>query len=185
MALVQQFERSSAYHQGVDLNGLQEDSFLHYSADDFDHNIGTLDGLNTSHGMRIIVSVTPQNTASKPIPITKFHLKKLWRQLRLKSNFSVVSQSLRYFLNYRRSSLWQFAWLVQPMKTLWNGYMKSTQWFASWEICCSFHFMPMIDMKASDYSCVYFTMHFVWEQAHKYLHGAVLTFDHLLESYGD
>ena len=67
----QHYESSSTYHQGVDSNGLQEDSFLHYSADNVDHNIGTLDGLNTFHGMGIIVSVTPRNTASKPIPITK------------------------------------------------------------------------------------------------------------------
>ena len=39
------------------------------------------------------------------------------------------------------------------------------------------HFMPMIDTKASDYSCISSTMHFVSEQTHKYLHDAVLTFD--------
>ena len=50
---VQHYESSSANHQVVDLNGLQGYSFLHYSADNVD---GTSDGLNTFHGMGIIVS---------------------------------------------------------------------------------------------------------------------------------
>jgi len=39
------------------------------------------------------------------------------------------------------------------------------------------HFEPMIDMPASDYSCIYSTMSFVSDLAKKYGHDPVLTFD--------
>ena len=130
---VQHFESSSAYHQVVDLNGLQEDSFLHYLADNVDHIIDTLDGLNTFHGMGIIVSVTPRNTASKPIPITKctvsseeivkaaqievkFISRK--RDVATLSKFEILPELMTIDNPKVLSNLWKFAWLVQPIKPL-------------------------------------------------------------------
>ena len=141
--------------------------------------------------MGIIVSVTPRITASKPIHITKctvsseeivkaaqidvkFFSRK--RDIATLSKFEILPELPAIDKTKVLSNLWQFAWLVQPMKPLWNGYMKSTHNDLH-PGKSAVHFMPMIDMKASDYSCIYSTMHFVSEQAHKYLHDAVLTFD--------
>ena len=41
----------------------------------------------------------------------------------------------------------------------------------------TFQFMPMIDMKATDESCILSTMHFVSNQAKKYNFSPILTFD--------
>ena len=41
---------------------------MQYSADNVDHNIHTLDGLDTFDGIGIVVSVTPYITVKKAIP---------------------------------------------------------------------------------------------------------------------
>ena len=41
-----------------DAYAIPEDSILHFSADNVDHNIRTLDGHNTFHGIGIIAIVT-------------------------------------------------------------------------------------------------------------------------------
>ena len=73
-------------------------------------------------------------------------------------------------------NLWQYAWLVTPMKPLWNGFMS-----ASHDGLCpsktAMHFEPMIDLPSSDYSCIYSTISFVSDLARKYAHDPLLTFD--------
>eukprot|EP00794_Sanderia_malayensis_P002072 gene2072-2349_t len=65
---VQKFERSAAYHQGTEIEGIDNDSFIQHVADNVDHNVRTIDGLNTVHGMGIIAAVTPRVTYTKPVP---------------------------------------------------------------------------------------------------------------------
>ena len=65
---VQNFEGSAAVTQGTDIPGYTPDSFIQYVADNVDHNVRTLDGLGTFHGMGIIATVTPGTTSSRFIP---------------------------------------------------------------------------------------------------------------------
>ena len=82
-------------------------------------------------------------------------------------------------------NLWQFAWLVKPMKPLWNGFMKSSH-HGSFPGKSAVHFLPMIDMKSTDYSCIYSTMLFISSQARKYSVDTILTLDQpLLERNGN
>ena len=53
------FELSAAMLQGTDVPGVTNDHFLQYVADNVDHNVNTLDGYNTFHGMGIIAAITP------------------------------------------------------------------------------------------------------------------------------
>ena len=73
-------------------------------------------------------------------------------------------------------NMWQYVWLVTLMKPLWNGFMK-----ASHDGPCPgktvIHFVPMIGMPSSDYSCIYSTLSFVSDLAQKYGRDPVLTFD--------
>ena len=48
--------------------GLTPGHFVQYVADNVDHNVCTLDGHNTSHGMEIIAAVTPATHPDSPIP---------------------------------------------------------------------------------------------------------------------
>ena len=59
-------------------------------------------------------------------------------------------------------NLWQYAWLVRPMKPLWNGFLRLSH-KGPIPAKAAIHFEPMIDMQSSDYSCIYSTMSFVSE----------------------
>ena len=50
-AAVTKFERSAAVNEGTDIPHFREGIFMQYVADNVDHNIHTLDGHNTFHGM--------------------------------------------------------------------------------------------------------------------------------------
>ena len=61
-------------------------------------------------------------------------------------------------------------------RSLWNGYMQSAH-DETHPGKSSVIFMPMIDMKSTDYSCILSTMHFVSNQAQKYNKSPILTFN--------
>ena len=65
---------------------------------------------------------------------------------------------------------------VSTLKPLWNGFMKSSYGDLN-PGKSTIHFLPMIDMKATDYSCIYSTMLFVQNLGRKYSKDIVLTFD--------
>ena len=46
-------------NEGTVIPNLKEGTFVQYVADNVDHNIRTLDGHNTFHGMGMIAAVTP------------------------------------------------------------------------------------------------------------------------------
>ena len=66
--------------------------------------------------------------------------------------------------------------LLKPPKPLWNGFMQMIH-KGEHPGQTSVIFMPMIDMKSSDESCILPTMHFVTEHAKRYNMSPVLTFD--------
>ena len=65
---VQRFERSVAFHHRIHIEGIDNESFLQHVADNVDHNLRAIDGLNTFHGMGIIAIVTPRVTTKRPLP---------------------------------------------------------------------------------------------------------------------
>ena len=56
------FETNAAVTSGTELNIPDRDCLVQYVADNVDHNIRTIDGKNTFHGMGIIATITPRNT---------------------------------------------------------------------------------------------------------------------------
>ena len=64
---IQNFERSAAVTQGVDIPEYKEDCFIQYIADNVDHNTRTLDGHGTFHGMGMVVTITPNTKVSRQI----------------------------------------------------------------------------------------------------------------------
>ncbi|VDI53290.1 Hypothetical predicted protein [Mytilus galloprovincialis] len=57
---VQRYEMNAAMSQGTDIPEVTEEGNLQYIADNVDHNLRTIDGHGTFHGMGIIASVTPR-----------------------------------------------------------------------------------------------------------------------------
>ena len=186
---VQNFERSAAYHQGIEIKGLNNESFIQHIGDNVDHNIRTIDGLNTFHGMGIIAAVTPPVNATKLVPKVEIESKDIvqigsiethiFRKNR-KSSSSLKYEDLQQFFandpTERFDTLWKSAWMLKPLRPLWNGFMQMIH-KGEHPGQSSIIFMPMIDMKSSDESCILSTMHFVTDQAKRYDSSPILTFD--------
>ena len=58
-AEVKRYEQSAALSHGTDLEGVATNSCIQFVADNVDHNIRTLDGTGTFHGMGMAAAVTP------------------------------------------------------------------------------------------------------------------------------
>jgi len=186
---IQKYERSAAVHRGTDLPGLKSDTFVQYIADNVDHNIRTLDGLNTFHGMGIIATTTPGNQSSKAVPRVNVTAEDIADVGRISIAFYKPQingmDSLKYgqipsFLvqdeTCNADLLWKTSWLLRPQRPSWNGFMQMIQ-HGPHPGKSSVHFMPMIDLKSTDETCVYSTMCFVSDQAKHYNNTPVLTFD--------
>ena len=67
---VQWFEQNAAQSHGTDIPNLTAE-FVQYAADNVDHNIRTLDGHDTFHGMGMIAAIAPGTRSERPIPRAK------------------------------------------------------------------------------------------------------------------
>lgn len=56
---LQRFEKCAAFAQGISLPSCQEENCVQFIAYNVDHNICTLDGNETFHGMGIVAGITP------------------------------------------------------------------------------------------------------------------------------
>ncbi|KAJ8358218.1 hypothetical protein AAFF_G00022320 [Aldrovandia affinis] len=63
---VHRFVNNAVMSHGTDIPGFSG-GFVQYAADNVDHNIRTLDGNNTFHGMGMIAAITPATKSSNPI----------------------------------------------------------------------------------------------------------------------
>jgi hypothetical protein len=67
---VKKFESSAAVSKGTDIPNYSAGQFIQYMADNVDHNVRTIDGLNTFHGMGIIATVTVSVGTVSKVPRT-------------------------------------------------------------------------------------------------------------------
>jgi hypothetical protein len=186
---VQRFESNAAISQGLDIPGDVTHSFLQYVADNVDHNLRTLDGNNTFHGMGIICGITPGTIQQSPIRrkvVSAEEIKSIARieiEYYKQSNNSAMAvtfEELENIRNIDNSACVDFlslaVWpLINPTPG-WSGVMQMTQQ-GEYPGKSSVHFLPMIDMNASDLSCVYSTLLFVCKEAGRYQRTPILTFD--------
>ena len=61
--------------QSVISQNLESNSFIHFIADNVDHNLNTFDGKRTFHGMGVIAAITPKGGILEDVIISR--LKKL------------------------------------------------------------------------------------------------------------
>ena len=174
--------------------------FTQFVADNVDHNIATLDGHGTFHGMGIIASTVgghqrtsevkikrPQNILStadlltklKGIPIVPYDFPK-------SNGLSQILFKPRAELMYpftlpssiTADSIWKAAdlKLQSNRRPNWSGYMKkiSEHEHPKHQIT----FLPIIDLNPTDMTCIYSTLLFIMEQSKKLgMMTASITFD--------
>ena len=63
-----QFVRNAAVTQGTDIPGFTPGHFVQYVADNVDHNVRTIDGMKTFHGMGMIAATTSSTESTQRVP---------------------------------------------------------------------------------------------------------------------
>ena len=187
---VKLYEMCAAKEQGTELVGINpQTSFIQFAADNVDHQINTLDGTGTFHGMGIIGAATPGKKDSKIIrrdaSVTPEKVSALGSvPIRFYDNstldITMVYEILQEISADDRSPkldlLWKVSWPLRSPRPGWSGMMQA--------VCngiypgqSTFTFLPMIDMDPTNMSCIYSTLHFVASLAKQYNCTPVLTFD--------
>ena len=186
---VKKYERSAAVTQGTDIPGITEGSFVQYVADNVDHNIRTLDGKGTFHGMGIIATVTPGTNSRTAVPKKDVTTEKIMKAGRIDVHpYSVQDNNVQLLykelknLKVKDSTanldlLWKLSLpLLQCPRPAWSGMMQHVS-DGSYPGKSSVAFLPMIDLDPSDMTCIYSTLVFITEQAHRYGITPIITFD--------
>ncbi len=179
---------SAAVHHGTSIQSLS-DEFVQYSADNVGHNIRTLDGNNTFHGMGIIAMVTPATSVSHTIPKVKVDSKEIARTGHINIKYyreenhalaTLCYNSMPTIVAYEPTAsldiLWQTSLLFSSSSPSWSGMMQ----FIHDEPNpgkSSVLFLPMIDMSSSDPTCIYSTLSYVAEHAKQHGITPIITFD--------
>ena len=170
---------------------LEEASFAQWSADNVDHNIVTLTGKGTFHGMGVI-SMTSWNEDRKRnhvisrlkrktlqnnsltqygIPIHNYlgSSKKGHSMLRLKP---IMQLKTPYVLptEWNYDFLWHSLRFLKTSSELlpnWSGFMQDITSETERKSKASIDFLPIIDMNPTDENCIYSTLLFIINEAKK------------------
>ena len=185
------FERSAAMAQGTYGPELNPQSFIQYAADNIDHNLCTIDGENTFHGMGIIAMVTPEARLAptrliKRISVTSDDIAAVGHiSIQSFTSAEDILQSMTYEalsaphaqnLRYNADLIWKASLLMKTPRPLWSGYMQMVN-KGEHPGKSSVLFLPMIDLNPNDPSCIYSTLQFVASHATNYGCTPVITFD--------
>ena len=105
---VKKFEVSAADAQDKEIPGFIPGQFAQFIADNVDHNVRTIDGTNTFHGMGIIAVRSPEVRCSKPIARIKKTAEELTLQSRINIKFyrgDITAPRLLKYETYQRHRL--------------------------------------------------------------------------------
>ena len=164
-----------------------EGHFGLYIADNVDHNLRTLDGHGTFHGMGIIAAVTPGLRRQWIVPRMSVPSDSLYdAKIAIKfyktmeKRAPLVYEELRC-INVDDSTrhldtMWKMSWSLRPKRPGWSGTMQVIR-KGTHPGKASIHFLPMIDMDPTDMSCVYSTLHFIATENRRQGSTPIVTFD--------
>ena len=185
---VHRFERNAAKFYGANIPDLST-QFVQYAADNVDHNIRTLDGLGTFHGMGMIATITPGITSRKTIPrlkATSLDVAAVGRvdvrySREERHNFTAITYQKLQSLQVQNSCenldvLWKSFILFGSPRPAWSGMMQFVH-KGDHPGKSSVMFLPMIDLNPSDSTCIFSTLKYVSQHAQRHNVTPVITFD--------
>ena len=172
------------------LTTLPNNSFVQWSADNVDHNLATLDGKETFHGMGIIASVTPSGsieqlkdvkrlkkrclvsevTEHKGVDIVEYYASEYLKKFPQLKSLTSLKVKKRCIFDLQSEAFWHsnchFSSTLKP-RPLWSGFMQ--QMFRSSN---DVHYnksdvilLPIIDLQPTNLICIYSTLLFIQCQA--------------------
>ena len=156
------FERNAAIVCGAELEGfLDYNSNVKLSADNVDHNLCTLDGQNTFHGMGMIASISNGKFHTTPIP------------RKIVTDRELLKASLI-------DLLWQMSWYFKNPQPIWSGYMQLIHEKQNNDeyLKDNIIFLPIIiDLDPTNLSCIYSTLLFLSNLLFQNNQPTVIAFD--------
>ena len=188
---VLRFEKNAANCIAPDILGETIDpvnTTVLFAADNVDHNILTIDGKGTFHGMGMIASVTPQQKATRVITrqissdlniaeCTKFDIVEYRFAKHACRNMKF--QGLPKFQDSDREVdiLWELSFSFKQESPNWQGMMHTLHRENDHPGQSSVVFLPMIDMYSGDKTCILSTLEFLCKLASKHHVTPIITFD--------
>lgn len=184
---VHQFERNASVSQGTEISGLSTE-FIQYVADNVDHNIRTLDGLGTFHGMGMIATVTPRISLKRIIPrikvtpmdvaaVGKVEVRYLRDQMHKLTPLRYQRiENIQVESSENLDILWKTSILFRAPRPAWSGMMQLIH-KGDHPGKSSVMFLPMIDMNPGDSTCIYSTLTYICDHAKRHNVTPIITFD--------
>lgn len=196
-AEVQKFKRCASVHDESSLAGVTSAHAVQHVADNADHDVCTMDGRNTFHGMALLATVTPPLINSRsPIPRVEVSLDEVAQKGKIPIYPYRLSETVLSKVQYEKipgknvndpyaslDQLWLATGFLNVPRPSWNGFMQSVfsnqihHETGNLRSKASVLFLPMIDLPSSNESCLYSTLRFVASQGRTYGFTPVLTFD--------
>lgn len=182
------FERNATVAQRTDIPGFSGHFVQYIIADNVDHNIRTIDGMNTFHGMGMIATTTPATANNRCVPritvsaedISAVGTINILPFMPTTNGMQSLSYSEIHDFQEEDSSildeLWKISLSVRSPRPGWSGMMQMV-YKGNHPGESSILFLPMIDMDPGNMSCVYSTLHFISQHASRYQVTPVITFD--------
>ena len=186
---ITRFKQSVMANDDSSTEVVLDGSFTQWVADNIDHNICTLDGENTFHGMGIIAAgiINPVNVDNKQrikriryglkaaeivskakIPISWYEIPDTAALTKKRFKPLVELQSNHPFpLSLGIDLFWQISFITSPdeNRTQWNGFMQVHQRDKSHPGKSEVFMAPIINLNPSDDNCLYTTLLFIQRQA--------------------
>ena len=188
---MQRFEMNAANCAAPNMFGKDIDELnkaLLFAADNVDHNILTIDGKGTFHGMGMIAALTPGQETDLSIPRHKT------TKLNIVEKSKVVIIDHRFAKHVRRDItfrelpsltecdmrvdlLWELSFNFKQTTPGWQGMMHIIYQGNEHPGQSSIRYLPMIDMYSGDKTCILSTLEFLCGLASKHHLVPVVTFD--------
>ena len=178
--------------------------FTQWVGDNVDHNLASLDGRNSFHGMGLIVMLTPCSLERRQTTKKILRLKKVKPSelvdgrgipisccVSVKRSFDVANiqtcnatyKALYHSKSISLSLIWHAMGMSRCLlerRPNWSGFMQSVSEVAQ-SIPSETLLLPIIDLKSTDESYIYSTLTFIQDQASRLnFVTPCITFDHPL-----
>ena len=176
------FEKNAADRVEPDVLGgyvdLLDMSVL-FAADNVDHNIITIDGKGTFHGMGVVASVTPGKQTNHLIPRRPISELKIEIPI-LEYRFArhACHEVVRFLdSDIRIDILWEVSLSFKEATPNWQGMMHILHQRSQHPGLSSVKFLPMINIYSGDKSCIVSILDFICNLAMKHNLPTIVTFD--------
>lgn len=186
---VQKFELNAAATNEMQVDGITFEHMIQFVADNVDHNLRTIDGHNTFHGMGIIATITPCIKRQNKVHRATVSIEEVTALAKIDIRFHKLNNNPLTSLSFERITVvdgTDFSWkldllsnIAWPLRSPRLGLSAMMQIVhdGSFPGHSDVIFLPMIDMNPIDISCIYSTFQFIGKEPKR--HGAhpIVTFD--------